>query len=320
MVKGKGLVTSSPSGIVCGSDCTESYPDGSTVTLIATPSEGSFFEGWSGDCTGEDTSCTVTVDGAKSVIATFNPAAESDLSLTQGDAPDPVTLGDDLTYTTTITNHGPDEATGVTVSNTLPEGVAFVSATASQGGCTEEGSTVTCDLGTLANGTTAAVTLVVTPMAEGTITNLASVTGNESDPNTANNAATQNTTVNPAVGPDLTGSWGGLTQSCKGAGPKLKCSIKGTFLVQNAGNEKAPKSFLEFYLSDDDTFDEDDPLLKRVPVAPLKAGKTKKSPLLAKLSTGMNASGQFVIAIVDVDDTVDETNETNNTIVFGSLR
>jgi len=71
---GNGTVTSSPSGIDCGSDCSESYNQGTSVTLTATAASGSIFGGWSGACSGTGT-CTVTMNAAKSVTATFNPQA-----------------------------------------------------------------------------------------------------------------------------------------------------------------------------------------------------------------------------------------------------
>lgn len=69
VTSGTGTVTSSPEGITCGTDCTHEYPQGTLVTLTATPSDGATFAGWSGDCTGA--TCVVTMDGAKSVTATF---------------------------------------------------------------------------------------------------------------------------------------------------------------------------------------------------------------------------------------------------------
>jgi hypothetical protein len=68
---GAGTVTSSPAGINCGTDCSESYSSGTTVTLTAAPAAGSVFSGWSGACTGTSSSCTVTVNQAKTVTATF---------------------------------------------------------------------------------------------------------------------------------------------------------------------------------------------------------------------------------------------------------
>src|SRR5262245_43767315 len=67
---GNGTVTSSPAGIDCGADCAESYASSALVTLTATAAAGSTFTGWSGACTGTAT-CTVTMNAAKSVTATF---------------------------------------------------------------------------------------------------------------------------------------------------------------------------------------------------------------------------------------------------------
>ena len=72
---GTGTVTSSPSGIDCGSDCTEVFDDGVLVTLEASPGTGSTFDGWSGACTGASLACDVTIDEAKSVTATFKQTA-----------------------------------------------------------------------------------------------------------------------------------------------------------------------------------------------------------------------------------------------------
>ena len=68
---GSGSVTSSPGGITCGADCTESVAPGAQLSLAATPAAGSAFAGWSGACTGTGP-CTVTVNTATSVTAAFN--------------------------------------------------------------------------------------------------------------------------------------------------------------------------------------------------------------------------------------------------------
>ena len=67
---GAGTVTSTPAGINCGSDCNESYSSGTLVTLAAAPASGSTFAGWSGACSGTG-GCTVTMNAAKTVTATF---------------------------------------------------------------------------------------------------------------------------------------------------------------------------------------------------------------------------------------------------------
>jgi hypothetical protein len=68
---GSGAVTSSPVGISCGPDCSADFISDTVVTLTATPENGSTFTGWSGDCIGTG-ACTVSMDTAKSVTATFS--------------------------------------------------------------------------------------------------------------------------------------------------------------------------------------------------------------------------------------------------------
>ncbi|MBK7075989.1 MAG: hypothetical protein IPH44_27215 [Myxococcales bacterium] len=67
---GAGVVTSLPSGINCGADCSQSYPAGTMVTLSAAPTGLSTFTGWTGACTGT-APCVVTMNAAATVTATF---------------------------------------------------------------------------------------------------------------------------------------------------------------------------------------------------------------------------------------------------------
>jgi hypothetical protein len=70
---GSGTVTSAPAGITCGATCSGSFPDGTPVTLTASPGIGSSFTGWSGGgCTGTG-SCAITLSAATTVAATFGP-------------------------------------------------------------------------------------------------------------------------------------------------------------------------------------------------------------------------------------------------------
>lgn len=79
---GPGAVTSTPSGINCGSGCfglyscgsvcSAAYPSGIPLTLTATPIHpGARFTGWSGGCSGSSPTCTVTVEAATAVLAAF---------------------------------------------------------------------------------------------------------------------------------------------------------------------------------------------------------------------------------------------------------
>jgi hypothetical protein len=69
--KGKGTVTSGPAGISCGTDCSEAYAAGTSVTLTATPPRPGRPIAWAGACSGSGTTCTVSMTAAKSVRVTF---------------------------------------------------------------------------------------------------------------------------------------------------------------------------------------------------------------------------------------------------------
>jgi len=122
------------------------------------------------------------------------PVASADLAISQTDSPDPVAVGGVLTYTIVARNNGPQSATGVTLTDSLPAGVNFVSASTSQGSCSGT-ATLTCALGSLANGASATVSIGVRATAAGGVANTARITGNEADPASANNAETEGTTV-----------------------------------------------------------------------------------------------------------------------------
>jgi len=131
------------------------------------------------------------------------PSGSADLKVTNADAPDPVAIGTPLSYTIQVQNPGPDPATGVVLTDELPKSVDFASVTASAGQCSRKGRKVTCDLGELGvpavnYGGSPTVTLTVVPRKIGTVTDTASVKGDQKDPIGSNNKATATTTV---VGP-----------------------------------------------------------------------------------------------------------------------
>jgi Divergent InlB B-repeat domain len=71
MGTGTGTVTSAPAGIDCGATCAATLDTGTAVALTATPSAGSTFSGWSGDCTGTSATCNLTLAAPMAVVATF---------------------------------------------------------------------------------------------------------------------------------------------------------------------------------------------------------------------------------------------------------
>jgi uncharacterized repeat protein (TIGR01451 family) len=132
--------------------------------------------------------------GASAGTLTLKHAAEMSVA---GTGPTNPVHGSPITYTETATNNGRATANGVKLTDTLPAGVTGVTASTSQGTCTITTKKVICNIGTLANGASATVTIHAT--APGTIgttlTNKAAVAANELDVNTKNNSATQKTTT-----------------------------------------------------------------------------------------------------------------------------
>lgn len=125
----------------------------------------------------------------------------SNLKIAKSDNPDPVRVGAQLTYAIGVENLGPTPATGVTVTDNLPNGVDLVSASGPSGACAVEGRKLTCPIGALApigvnyGGSPASVTVVVVPRRTGTIRNTARVDGDQKDPANGNNKATVSTHV-----------------------------------------------------------------------------------------------------------------------------
>jgi uncharacterized repeat protein (TIGR01451 family) len=132
-------------------------------------------------------------------IWTIKPVNQiSDLAISGVASPSPVMAGAVLTYTLTVTNGGPNAATFVAVTNNLPATVTLLSATASQGTVVTNSTSVVANLGALAAGATATVTIQVRPgaAAAGSLNNTISVFGTETDLNPANNTVSIITPVN----------------------------------------------------------------------------------------------------------------------------
>jgi uncharacterized repeat protein (TIGR01451 family) len=127
----------------------------------------------------------------------FTVTATNDLGLQVVASPAPVSLGEELTYTLTVSNTGPDQATGVLLTDYLPGQARFLSATPSQGFCSHAGGIVSCQLGVLPGNASATVSLVVAPFLEGPLTNRALVIRAEPEPFRANNTAILATPVAP---------------------------------------------------------------------------------------------------------------------------
>lgn len=126
----------------------------------------------------------------------YDPTA--DLELQGGVSPNPVRVGQELTYTLFVENDGPRVAQEVTLRKALPASVSFRSATPTSGSCT--GATeIVCNFGALPEAATASVTIKAVATAAGTLSSQASVSAQTPDSELANNTGTFTT---EAVPPD----------------------------------------------------------------------------------------------------------------------
>jgi uncharacterized repeat protein (TIGR01451 family) len=152
-------------------------------------------------------------------VAETEGSIDADLQIAKSDAapngPDPVTAGNDVSYQIDVTNNGPDDSTGVAVTDDLPPGTSFVSATGNGWTCDfdSESRTVFCTRDGLVEGGTRSINVVLRapdPAPDGCqangdlascITDSATVDfsgpDDQFDPNTSNNTATETTEVQP---------------------------------------------------------------------------------------------------------------------------
>ena len=159
-------------------------------------------------------------------IATVGPVMDLAVGMT---VPASVDVGSPLTNTISLTNFGPDWATGAVLVNPLPAHASYDSASSwsSQGSLSSDGVRVTCNLGGFAAGGTAKVIIVTRPSIAVSLTNSVSVAANEEDLNPANNTAQAVTmTYGPAT---LSGFFsGGYFQLTVTAPPGFDYVVQGS--------------------------------------------------------------------------------------------
>ncbi len=136
--------------------------------------------------------------GNNSASVAVAVAAVADLAVTKQVSDSRPLHGAEVTYTVTVTDLGPQDATGVALSDPLPTGVTYVSAAPSQG--TYDPVAGTWTVGPLGDGNTATISVVVTASAVGTFTNTASVSASDQiDPDLSNNSASATIETQPVA-------------------------------------------------------------------------------------------------------------------------
>ena len=157
-------------------------------------------------------------DGTISVALNTFPTTGADLAVKVGAKPSPVSVTQSLTYSATLQNQGPEDATNVVFTDTLPTGVSFGSASISAGTCTQANLVVTCSIPKLVSGDAALLTIAVVPTASGTANNSVSAAADETDENTGNNTAAVSTRVDPMFKLTVTKSGAGTGTISGGGG------------------------------------------------------------------------------------------------------
>lgn len=141
-------------------------------------------------------SAFVQIDGGETVTCRFFAQGSSaDPSVQITDSPDPVVKGKQLTYNILVANAGALDANAVSLTDSLPAHVRFVSATPTRGSCGVRKRNVTCQIGTLAGGSSVTVSIVVVPGRAGDIVDTASVSSATADSDLSNNSDAESTHV-----------------------------------------------------------------------------------------------------------------------------
>lgn len=188
---GTATVICSWTGIPSGASRTASIV---VVPTLAGPLSNTVAVGHTGGGSDPDPS-----DDSSTVVVNVSPAAiVADFSIVKTASPNPGTVGQPLTYTLTVTNHGPDTA-GASVSDLLSAAAVYSTASASDGGSCAGTSNVICNWNAIPAGGVRSATIVVVPSQPGPLGNSATVTptGGAGDPDPGDDTSTISTPINP---------------------------------------------------------------------------------------------------------------------------
>ena len=141
----------------------------------------------------------------------------ADIAIGKAVAPSALNVTSNLTFTISVTNFGPNSASAVVVTDSLPAALIFTNASVSQGTWTNNGNLVSASFGTMASNATASLTIQAVAALSGQRTNIATVSSVTSDANLANNSASAVFSVNSP--PTSTGITNVITDEDVVAGP-----------------------------------------------------------------------------------------------------
>lgn len=230
--------------------------------------------------------------------ATVVVLGDADLALAV-QAPGQVFVQSSITYSLTVTNAGPDDARNTVLTDQIPPITTLTGWSSSRGSCSSPSAGVlSCDLGTLASGSTATVSVTAFAFADGTATNSASVISDNPDPNASNNAASATTTVLPES--DL--AVGLSTDATARQGSKSTVTLTGT--VTNNGPSEAPGAKATHQLAS---------TLKNMDVASATASQGSCSVIAGNVTCQLGTLAAGAEATVEVTLTASGTGSVTDT-------
>ena len=233
---------------------------------------------------------------------TPTPNAVSDLSIIK--TVDNITpnVGDNVTFTIMVTNDGPNDATGVLVTDNLPSGYTYVS---DNGNGAYNVETGIWTIGNLTNGETVSLQIEVTVNQSGNYVNTASITGNETDPDESSNEDSESST--PHTSADIV-----LTKTVDNSTPQELDNVTYTITVVNNGPANVTNLVITDELPEGLTFVSATPSVgewtsPEWTIGTLNNGETATLQLVAKVEEGM--SGQVITNTVsNTQDQLDDNN------------
>ncbi len=178
---------------------------------------------------------TDTSDNTSTEETKISTKAEVNLKITQTDKPDPIKADKELTYTLSIKNIGKDDASRITIEDTLPKDVEFISATGTN--CSEKDNKVVCDFQSLKAGETAPEIIIkvkVSSSAKNTLTNTATVTASEKETDSSDNTSTEETKISTKAEVNLK-----ITQTDSPDPIEQDKELTYTLSIENIGKEDA---------------------------------------------------------------------------------
>jgi M6 family metalloprotease-like protein len=310
---GTGRVTSTPAGLDCPTDCSESFAMFSTVKLHAVPGTGYVFTGWSGAaCTGTS-DCTLTVAAAQTVTARFVPASSvaPDLVVTAlSELPESLMRSQRIPITATVVNQGDGPSSSsrvrfyVSTDGVLNAGDVLLSGTA---------YISTLDVGATASKTVTVAIPATIPGGYYTLLACADDMHVITERDETNNCLAAARPVR-VLAPDLV-----VTELTDPTPSTVARGGKITFweTITNQGNGPAKSTRVRYYVSGDRVKGAGDKLLStsryvKTLVGGEITGEFSRKQMTVTVPTSTLPGTYYLISCADDSDAVPEINETNN--------